>query len=143
MKTSFPKPRINAGLNMNALELREEYRQAIASPLIISKIDPENDFPHVLYSDDWIRILFVRRADDSSNTIEVELSSSVRGDSSQLNQKEAISTLISYLSYFLRLYEYGFELEAMDDDVLWTAVIKIPVEPDIELFESLVPPSAN
>jgi hypothetical protein len=137
----LPMPRINAGLDMNASDLREGYRQAIASPLAISKIAPENGFPIVLYNSDWVRILFVRGVSDSSNTIEVELSISARSNSANMDQKEAISTLISHLNYFLRLYEYGFKLEAMDDDVLWTAVIDIPVEPDIQLFEILLPPA--
>ncbi len=125
---------------MNTSDLREEYRQAIASPLTISELDPENGWPFVLYSDDWVRILLIRGVSDSSNTIEVELSVSARSDSAQMNQKETISTLIDYLEYILRLHEHGFKLEAMDDDVLWTAVLEIPLEPDIEMFELLLPP---
>ncbi|MFX0054844.1 MAG: hypothetical protein ACFFAX_03270 [Promethearchaeota archaeon] len=125
---------------MKASELREEYRQAIASPLIISEIDLENGLPFILYSNDWVRILFVRRADYSSNTIEVELSLSVKTESTQLSHKKAISTLIAYLNYILRLHEHGFRLEAMEDDILWTAVLELSFEPDIDLFEILIPP---
>ena len=113
---------------------------AIASPLAISKIDPENGLPFVLYSNERIRILCVRRGNDSPSTIEVELSISMRNDSSHAGQKEAICTLISYLNYILRLHERGFRLEAMDDDVLWTAVLDILSEPNIEIFETLLPP---
>lgn len=125
---------------MNASDLREEYRQAIASPLAISEIDPENGCSFVLYSDDWIRILLVRGVSDSSSTIEVELSISARSSSARRNQKETISTLIRYLDYILRLYEHGFDLEAMDDDVLWTAALEVFSEPDIGVFETLLPP---
>jgi hypothetical protein len=135
--------KINPGLNMNASDLREEYRQAVASPLTISKIDPENECLFVLYTDDWVRILLVRGVSGSSSTIEVELSISARNSSARKNQKEAISTLISYLHYMLRLYEYGFELEAMDDDVLWTAAMEVSSEPDIKVFETLLPPKGH
>lgn len=124
---------------MKASDLRGEYRQANASPLIISEIDLENELPLLLYSNDWVRILLVRRDNHVINTIEVELSVSMRSNSTQVNHAETITTLITYLNYILRLHEHGFKLEAIEDDILWTAGLEIPIEPDIELFEVLLP----
>ena len=128
---------------MKSSDLREEYRQAIASPLNISEIDSESGLPFILYSDDWIRILLIRSANDSTHTLEVELSISVIGDSTKLNNQETISTLITCLNYILRLHKNGFTLEAMGDDVLWTAVMELSLEPDFDLFEILLPPTVT
>lgn len=128
------------GLKVRASDLREEYRQAIASPLVYSKIHHENGLPIILFSNDWVRILLVRRDGKSLNTIEVELSVSGRSDATQMNHQQTISTLINHLNYLLRLHEYGFRLEAMEDDVLWTAAMEVSLEPHIELFQVLLPP---
>ncbi|MFW9770312.1 MAG: hypothetical protein ACFFF9_15335 [Candidatus Thorarchaeota archaeon] len=124
---------------MDATELREEYRQAIASPLILSELDPESGLPFILYNNNWVRILLVRRADDSPDSIEVELSVSERCDVLHMDHHETVSRLISYLNYILLLHDRGFKLDSMEDDVLWTASLDVSAEPDIELFEILLP----
>lgn len=124
---------------MDASDLKERFSQAIASPFPISKIDASNGKPHILYSNDWIRILLERRPDDSVNSIEVEFSyPGVLG----LDQTpvDTILTMIDYLHYILRLQKAGFVLESIDNDFLWTASLEISKELENHLFEILVPP---
>ena len=125
---------------MDASDLKERFSQAIASPLPISKIDASNGKPHILYSNDWIRILLERRPDDSVNSIEVEFSyPGVLGlDQTQL--VDTILIMIDYLHYILRLQKAGFVLDSIDDDFLWTASLEISKEPENQLFEIIVPP---
>lgn len=125
---------------MDASDLKERFNQAIASPFPISKIDASNGKPHILYSNDWIRILLERRPDDSVNSIEVEFSyPGVLGlDQTQL--VDTILIMIDYLYYILRLQKVGFVLDSIDDDFLWTASLEISKELENHLFEILVPP---
>jgi len=125
---------------MKASDLREEYRQAIATPLDISGIDSESGMPSLLFRNDWIRILFVKQSNRSAHSIVVELSQPDRIDHTQIKPEFMISTLIIYLKYLLRLDNNGFELEIMQDDILWIATLEISVEPKMALFEILAPP---
>ncbi len=125
---------------MKASDLRDEYRQAIATPLDISGIDSESGMPSLLFRNDWIRILLVKQSYRSAHSIVVELSQPDRIDPAQIKPEFMISTLIIYLQYLLRLDNNGFELEIMQDDILWIATLEISVEPKMELFEILAPP---
>ncbi|MHA2064368.1 MAG: hypothetical protein ACXABY_08305, partial [Candidatus Thorarchaeota archaeon] len=122
-------------------DLREVYRQAIASPLLLSKIDSENGKHYILYSSDWVRIILVRRATDTDNTIEVELSLPEKKGAYQSSPRNTLSTMIAHLQYMLDLHDNGFEIEAMDDDILWIAAIQISRDPGLEVFEVLLPPT--
>ena len=88
----------------------------------------------------WVRIILVRRLDDSGNTIEVELSLPENIDTTPIRIVESISTLIEYLSYFIELSQFGFGLDLMEHDFLWAATIEVNGHID-DLFEVLVPPS--
>ncbi|MFW9973897.1 MAG: hypothetical protein ACFFDQ_01340 [Candidatus Thorarchaeota archaeon] len=125
---------------MTALELREEYRQAIATPLNISNIDPDSGKQSILFSSDWVRIILIRLFEGSVNTIEVELSIPEKNNSEYMNSENIISTLIAHLHYILRLSTFGYQIEAMGSDILWTATIEVPTEPPLEFFEVLLPP---
>lgn len=125
---------------MDASDLKERFSQAIASPFPISKIDASNRKPHILYSNDWIRILLERRPDDSVNSIEVEFSYPGVLGLEQTQLVDTILIMIDYLHYILRLQKVGFVLDSIDDDFLWTASLEISKEPENQLFEILVPP---
>jgi hypothetical protein len=111
-----------------------------ASPLDISVIDTETAKPHILYSSNWIRILLVRRPDDSANSIEVELTYPGVLGLVQTKLAETIMAMISHLRYILRLQKVGFALDSIEDDFLWTATLEISEEPETQLFEILIPP---
>lgn len=128
---------------MKASSLREGYRQAIASPLTISEIDSENGKHYILYCNDWVRIILVRRTIDTDSTIEVELSSPEKKSNDQNTPRINLSTMIAYLQYIRSLHDNGFEIEAMEDDILWVASIQISREPELELFETLLPPTVS
>ncbi len=126
---------------MRASDLREGYKRAIASPLDISVIDAENEKPFILYSNDWIRILLVRRPDESANSIEVELTHPGVLGQDQTQLADAILELIAYLKYLLQLRKVGFALDLIEDDFLWTATLEISTDPTDQIFEVLVPPN--
>ena len=128
---------------MKASTLREGYRQAIASPLTISEFDSENGKHYILYCNDWVRIILVRRTIDTDSTIEVELSSPEKKSNSHNTPRINLSTMIAYLQYMRSLHDNGFEIEAMEDDILWVASIQISREPELELFEILLPPTVS
>ena len=125
---------------MKASDLREGYMQALASPLTLSKFNEDDELLFVLHKTAWVRIILVRRLDDSGNTIEVELSLPDSIDTTHSQLVESITTLIDYLRYFLELSQFGFRLEVMEQDFLWTATIEVNGHID-DLFEVLVPPS--
>ncbi|MFW9919698.1 MAG: hypothetical protein ACFFED_08875 [Candidatus Thorarchaeota archaeon] len=50
-------------------------------------------------------------------------------------------TLIEYLNYILELEQFGFQLDVMEQDFLWTATIDVNEHFDDELLEVLVPPT--
>ncbi len=125
---------------MNASDLKEGYRQALVLPLTISKFNEENEQLFVFHKTDWIRIILVRRVNDIGNTIEIELSLPDNINTTHV-QLESITTLIDYLNYFLELQKFGFQLEVMEQDFLWTATIEVNEHIDDDLFEILVPPT--
>ena len=117
------------------------YRQALAFPLTISKFNEENEQLFILRKTAWVRIILVRRLNDIGNTIDVELSLPNNIDNTTDQLVESITTLIDYLRYFLELQLFGFRLEVMEQDFLWTATIEVNEHIDDELFEVLVPPT--
>ncbi|MHA2273554.1 MAG: hypothetical protein ACXACI_16995 [Candidatus Hodarchaeales archaeon] len=126
---------------MKASDLKEGYRQALALPLTLSKFSEVNEQLFVLHKSNWIRILFVRRVNDIGNTIEIELSLPSNINTTRKQLVESIVTLIEYLNYFLELEQFGFQMDVMEQDFLWTATIDVNEHFDDELFEVLVPPT--
>ncbi|MFW9768315.1 MAG: hypothetical protein ACFFF9_16725 [Candidatus Thorarchaeota archaeon] len=126
---------------MNASDLKEGYRQALAFPLTISKFSEVSEQLFVLHKSNWIRILLVRRVNDIGNTIEIELALPDNIDTTRDQLGESIMTLIEYLNYFLELEQFGFHLDVMEQDFLWTATIDVNEHFDDELFDVLVPPA--
>jgi len=124
---------------MKASDLKEGYRQAHAVPLNISKFNEANEQLFILHKTAWVRIILVRRPNDTGNTIEVELSLPEDIDDTCSQLVESITTLIDYLKYFLELQQFGFRLEVIGQDFLWTATIEINEHIDDDLFEVLVP----
>ncbi len=126
---------------MKTSDLREGYRQAIASPLTISEFEEKNGQIFVLYETKWVRIILIRRSEDSGNTFEVELSLPANIGTEQDCLAATISAMIKHLHYMLYLQQFGFDLDLMEHDFLWTATLNVRKEPESDLFEVLLPPS--
>lgn len=126
---------------MKASDLKEGYKQALALPLTISKFSEANEQLFVLHKSDWVRIILVRRENDIGNTIEIELSLPDNINTTRDQLVESIMTLIEYLNYILELEQFGFQLDVMEQDFLWTATIDVNEHFDDELLEVLVPPT--
>ncbi|TFG31504.1 hypothetical protein EU528_06100 [Candidatus Thorarchaeota archaeon] len=61
----------------------------------------------------------------------------------EAEQEEArnfIDNNLAHLKYLLRLQKAGFSLGILSAEGIWSAILKVKKNPDLELFDSLLPP---
>ncbi len=61
--------------------------------------------------------------------------------SAQEQAHEYIESTVDPLKYLLKLKEAGFSLGILSLEGIWSAVLQIKGNPDVKLFEDLLPPS--
>ncbi len=140
---------------MNTEELMKKYQQLTAKPLDLRSIENESgESVSSLYQSSSLRILLLRTS-EKPKTVSVEVEVWLPGNnsdngSSQSNQSiseseneklgATLSQMINHLQYLLRLHQFGFALDVIKHDCLWTASKSFEKPPNRELFDLLCPP---
>jgi hypothetical protein len=133
---------------MNQLsEMMDCYEHFKTKPF--NELIPNEDGESIesLCETDWARILLIRIANEpNSIRIEVEISlpKSVSGHTSKptsVKPRDSLKEMITHLEYLLALEGFGFKLDLVGEDCLWTASKKTPDLLDEEVFKALIPPS--
>ena len=139
---------------MNADELMEKYSQLTAKPLDSSTIEIESgESVAILFESSSLRILLLRKLEEPDNvSVEVEVwlpdnpkdcslvSTSLPNASENQKLGVILAEMITHLQYLYRLYQFGFTLDIIKHDCLWTASHTFKKPPDSELFKVLLPP---
>ncbi|MFW9843345.1 MAG: hypothetical protein ACFFEV_02095 [Candidatus Thorarchaeota archaeon] len=130
-------------------DLLQRYRDTVSGP-IVSDTCISGECVSKLLETSWVKLMVVRyQMAPKICTIEIEVSLpnciiEPTCPSSTDEQEEArkfIDTNLEHLKYLLRLQEIGFSLGVLSTEGIWSAVLKIKDEPDLELFNNLLPPT--
>jgi hypothetical protein len=104
----------------------------------------------MLYETLWIKVMVVRyQVAPDICSIEVEFSFPdcvievvfPSPSAAQEQAHEYIESTVDHLKYLLKLKEAGFSLGILSLEGIWSAVLQIKGNPDVKLFEDLLPPS--
>jgi hypothetical protein len=129
-------------------ELLHRYNEIISGP-VISSTCTSGECVSMLYETPWVRVMIVRyQVAPTINSIEIELSLphhviELAFPSTKALQEQAhkyIDCTIDHLNYLLKLQSAGFSLGILSTEGIWSAVLKVKELPDLNLFETLVPP---
>jgi len=131
-----------------ASELLQRYNEIISGP-VVSDICISGECVSMLYETSWVKVMVVRyQVAPDICSIEVEISFpdcviEVIFPSPAPAQEQAqkyIGNTVDHLKYLLKLKDAGFSLGILSLEGIWSAVLQIKGTPDVELFESLLPP---
>jgi len=131
-----------------ASELLQRYNE-IVSESVVSDICISGECVSMLYETSWVKVMVVRyQVAPDICSIEVEISFpdcviEVVFPSPALAQEQAqkyIGNTVDHMEYLLKLKDAGFSLGILSLEGIWSAVLQIKGTPDVELFESLLPP---
>ena len=126
--------------------MKECYEHFKTSPFDELVLNEDGESIESLCETDWARILLIRTTEEpSSINVEVEISlpKSITGHCSKpvdQTPRDALKSMITHLEYLLKLEDFGFELDLVGEDCLWTASKKSTNSPEEELFKALIPP---
>lgn len=131
-----------------ATDLLEQYQNLISNP-VESNGCISGECVSTLHETSWVKIMVIRyqMAPDIC-TIEIEISLppcivDPAFPSIKTGQDEArlyIERHLSHLQYLLQLQEAGFSLGILSTEGIWSAVFRIDVTPNEDLFKILIPP---
>jgi len=131
-----------------ASELLQRYNE-IVSESVVSDICISGECVSMLYETSWVKVMVVRyQVAPDICSIEVEISFpdcviEVVFPSPAPAQEQAqkyIGNTVDHMEYLLKLKDAGFSLGILSLEGIWSAVLQIKGTPDVELFESLLPP---
>jgi hypothetical protein len=132
---------------MNQLsDMMECYEHFKTSPFNELTLNEDGESIESLCETDWARILLIRTTDEpSSISVEVEISlpKCVTGHGSKssiIKPRDSLKNMITHLEYLLKLEDFGFELDLIGEDCLWTASWKSTNMLDEKAFCALIPP---
>jgi hypothetical protein len=135
---------------MNRLsEMIACYEHFKTSPFNELTLNEDGESIESLCETDWARILLIR-ASDEPNMVSVEVEISLpkcitRHDSksANINPRDSLKSMITHLEYLLELEGFGFKLDLVGEDCLWTASKKSAELLDTKIIEALIPPKSN
>jgi len=131
-----------------ASELLQRYNEIISRP-VVSDICISGECVSMLYETSWVKVMVVRyQVAPNICSIEVEISFpdcviEVIFPSPAPAQEQAqkyIGNTVDHMEYLLKLKDAGFSLGILSLEGIWSAVLQIKGNPDMKLFESLLPP---
>lgn len=131
-----------------ASELLQLYNEIISGP-VVSDTCISGECVSMLYETSWIKVMIVRyQVAPDICSIEVEFSFpdcviEVVFPSLAPTQEQAqkyIGSTVEHLKYLLKLKDAGFSLGILSTEGIWSAVLRIKGNPDVKLFEDLLPP---
>lgn len=131
-----------------ASELLQLYNEITSGP-IVSDTCISGECVSKLYETSWVKVMVVRyQVAPDICSIEVEISFpdcviEVVFPSPAPAQEQAqkyIGNTVDHMEYLLKLKDAGFSLGILSLEGIWSAVLQIKGTPDVELFESLLPP---
>ena len=132
---------------MNQLaKMMECYEHFKSSPFDELIFNEDGESIESLCETDWTRILLIRTSDKPgliSVEVEVSLPKCVtRHDakSVKIHPRDSLKSMITHLEYLLELEGFGFILDLVGEDCLWTASKKSTDILDAKIFEALIPP---
>jgi hypothetical protein len=133
---------------LSALTLLQRYQDIVSRP-VVSDICISGECVSKLLETSWVKILVTRyQVAPEINTIEIEVSlphciiepSCPSTTNEQEEARKFIDTTIDHLNYLLGLQKVGFSLGILSSEGIWSAVLKIKRNPNLELFNTLLPP---
>ena len=131
-----------------ASKLLQRYNEIISGP-VDSDTCISGECVSMLYETSWIKVMVVRyQVAPDTCSIEVEFSFpdcviEVVFPSPAPAQEQAqkyIESTVDHMKYLIKLKDAGFSLGILSLEGIWSAVIRIKENPDVKLFESLLPP---
>lgn len=126
---------------MDAKEIMQRYKHLSLLHLEELEFNEDGESLSVLYENTWLRILLVRMKETPDRfSIDVEFSMPSAEESDNNKAAEVLSLSLKYLEYIQNLTRSGFSLEVIGQDWLWIASKSFAENPDLSLFEQLVPP---
>lgn len=132
---------------MNQLtEIKKCYEHFKTSPFDELTVNEDGESIESLCETDWARILLIRTNDDpGSINVEVEISlpKSITGHCSKPTTqvaRDSLKSMITHLEYLLKLEDFGFELDLVGEDCLWTASKMSTEVISEEMLKALIPP---
>lgn len=132
-----------------ASELLQRYNMIISGP-VLSDTCISGECVSMLCETSWVKMMVVRyQVAPNICSIEIEFSLpnrviEIAFPSTAAAQKQAheyIDSTVDHLKYLLKLQKAGFSLGILAPEGIWSAVLKIKGNPDVKLFEALLPPS--
>jgi len=131
---------------MNSSELRERYVRLVSVPLSQLSFVEEHEYSGILLDEQWIRILLIRRDDESEyQRLELELQT-CPSTTKTMRKAHAIAisrSLISSLQYILKLVQNGFQLVIIENGCVWSLSKEFQGPLDKTTLDSLLPPSEH
>jgi hypothetical protein len=132
---------------IESCELKNAYRELLEKTITNLDCDDDGDFIVTLCQTQWIRVLLVRRPNHGRESlVNVELSlpecafEMVDISASDRDVLGLLDGMITHLQYIKHLGNYGFTIDVIGYDCLWTASCFFLDMPEDELFELLLPP---
>jgi hypothetical protein len=128
-------------------EMKKCYEHFKMRPFAELALNEDGESIESLCETDWTRILLIRTADQpNSIRIEVEISlpkcvTRHASKPTRAKPRDLVKELITHLKYLLELEDFGFELDLVGEDCLWTASKIASDILDENIFKALIPPS--
>ena len=131
-----------------ASELLQRYHEILSEP-VVSDACISGECVSMLHETSWVRMMIIRyQVAPNICSIEIEFSLPNRvieiafpsTAAAQEQAHEYIENTVYHLKYLLRLQEAGFSLGILSPEGIWSAVLKIKGNPDVKLFEDILPP---
>jgi len=131
-----------------ASDLLQRYSDTISGP-IVSDTCISGECVSKLLETPWVKIMVIRyQMAPKISTIEIEVSlpnciiepTCPSTSTEQEKARKFIDTNLDHLKYLLILQNAGFSLGILSTEGIWSAVLKIKENPDLELFKTLLPP---
>ncbi|MFX0077905.1 MAG: hypothetical protein ACFE8O_01585 [Candidatus Hermodarchaeota archaeon] len=137
-------------------QLIDKYQKIISTPVesLSPTLNESGETVEVLLQTNLMRILVIRESlNPQTVCLEVEVWLPTRNPNTpdtELDNTETeledenlsttLSRIIDHLQYLLKLHQFGFTLDVIKHDCLWTASKSFTETPSRELFELLIPP---
>ena len=131
-----------------ASDLLQLYHNVISGP-VGSDTCISGECVSMLLETPWVKIMVIRyQVAPKICTIEIEVSlphciiepSCPSTSTEQEEARKFINSNLDHQKYLLTLQDAGFSLGILSTEGIWSAVLKIKGDPDLELFKTLLPP---
>ena len=127
------------------VEMIEKYNEYMSQSFQDLSVNEDGEAIMVLSETEWVRVLLIRH-NESPDICSIEVESSlpiqaVHERSDSYPPSTVIKDAIIHLQYIRDLQDFGFKLDLVGEESLWTAVHTFSSPPPQILFERLIPPS--